>query len=1064
MSLSDLSVNRPVLATVFSLFILIVGAISFSGLPVREYPDIDPPVVTVTTVYDGANPRVIETEVTDIIEEELTSVEGIRSMTSTSREEVSTVVVEFELDRDVDISAQDVRDKIARIRGRLPENSEEPVISKADADAQPIMWVRVESDARSLLDLAEYVEREIKDQFQNIEGVSKVIFGGARKRAIQILIDPKRLAARGVTVLDIDQALKNNNVDLPSGQVLSESREFSVNLAGKLKSVSDYENLIIRANLNGINNVRLKDIARVTEGAENDRSFVRFNGKQGFGLAIVRQPKSNTLKISERVNDKIEELTGKIPQDIHLNVGYDAGVFIRYSINDVYKTILLASFLVVAIIFVFLRNFRSTVIPAVSIPISLIGVMAVILAMGFTVNLMTLLGLIIAVGIVVDDSIIVLENIYRYIEAGMEPHEAAKRGANEITGAVIATTLVLVAIFLPIAFLKGVTGRLLSEFAFSIAFATIISSFVALTMVPMLCSKFLSKELAMRTNPLLGLLEALFDFVDRLYASFITFIVKLRVVLVPLVLAACGFLMVFFYENTPKDFIPNEDRGSFFTIVETPRGSTLDYIDRQIRKAENMSMEIPEVDTCISVAAFGLDAPGQVTQGILINKLVDWKDRARNVFAIAGPLFAKFGSIPEAFVLPIFPSSGPGQGFGSQSIQLVVKSNNVDFLVKASALITQKSMALPSIMFARSNLRFDKPELDVIVNRDKALQLGVPLRDISRTLEILFGGIELTEFNEEGENYKVVVQVPRQERSNPRKLGEIAVRSNPNIRDSQNLGNLLQLSNLITVKETVTAESINHYDRKKSFTIDASPNAGYTAAAGIDELEAIAREVIEDLRKQGIEALDTEITYSGNSRELKDSNVALYFGFVVALIFAYIFLAGQFESFIHPIVIMMTVPLAIAGALLGLYILSLSPMFTQWLISMGAPFWLQFVIPQFKNISINIYSQIGIIMLIGMASKNGIIVVEFINQLREQGKPLMEAVLEASRLRLRPILMTAFSTILGILPIAIAAGVGSQSRQAMGVAVVAGMTFATFLTLFIVPCTYLLIAELRRQS
>ncbi len=1059
MFLSDLSVRRPVLTTVFSLFIVLLGIISFANLPVREYPDIDSPVVTVTTVYDGANPRVIETEITDLIEEELTSVEGIRTVSSSSREEVSSIVIEFDLNRDLDLGAQDIRDKISRISARLPDEAEDPIVAKSDADAQPIMWIRVQSDKRNLIELAEYTEKEIKDVFQNVSGVSKVIFGGQRKRAIHVLLDPKKIAAQGMTVLDIENALRNNNIDLPSGQILSDQKEFSVNLSAKLKSVKDYQNLIVRSNVSGIANVRLRDLATVIEGAERDRSFVRFNGQQGFGLGVIRQPKSNTLLISDEINKRMEELNKRLPEDIHLEIGYDAGVFIRASLNDVYKTIALASLLVIIIIFLFLRNFRSTLIPALSIPISLIGVMSVILAMGYTVNLMTLLGLIIAVGIVVDDSIIVLENIYRYIEMGMDPKEAAKKGASEITGAVIATTLVLVAIFLPIAFLKGITGRLLSEFAFSIAVATIISSFVALTMVPMLCSKFLSKDLANRRSFLYDMLESSFKFFEDLYFASLNFIIKLRYFIVPAVLVGCALLSVFLFKNTPGDFIPKEDRGNFLTILETPRGSSLSYLDEQVRKIENRLLKVPEIDTIISVAAFGIDAPGQVTQGIVINKLVDWKERSRSVFAIAGPLFGEFLSMPDAFVIPIFPNSGPSGGFGSQPVQFVIKSNNLDLLVKASALISQKASSLPSIKFARSNLKLDKPELEVIVNRDKALQMGVPIRDISRTLEILFGGIDITEFNEEGENYKVIVQVPRSQRSKPNKLEEVAVRSKPNV-GAPIEGRLIQLANLIHVKESVTAESINHYDRKKAFTIDASPNEGFTQGQGLQEIETLAKNVIKQLAKDGFDISDLEYDYAGTSKELKDSNAALYFGFMVALLFAYLFLAGQYESFIQPIIVMVTVPLAITGALIGIFILTRMPIITQLLIDSGGPQWLQYALPQFKNISINVYSQIGIIMLIGMASKNGIIMVDFINQLRAQGKDMIEAIVEASKLRLRPILMTAFSTILGILPIAIASGVGAQSRQSMGVAVVAGMIFASFLTLFLVPCAYAVIVSI----
>lgn len=1060
MTLSDLSIKRPVLATVFSLVIMLFGAIAFYKLPVREYPDIDPPIVTVTTVYTGANSKVIESEITDVIEEELSSVEGIRTITSASRDQVSTITVEFNLDRDIDIGAQDVRDKISRIQARLPDNSESPVIAKADSDAQPIMWVRVESDKRSLIELADYVEREIKDEFQTISGVSKVIFGGERKKSIQVLINPKKLAALGLTVLDVESALRDNNIELPAGRVLSKTKEFTINVAAKLISAEQYKDLILKS---GRSVIRLRDVANVIEGPENDRSFVRFNGQKGFGLGVLRQPKSNTVLISKEVNKKIAELNKKIPDDIRLNIGYDAGIFIEQSIKEVYKTIVFASLLVLFIIFVFLRNIRTTLIPAVSIPVSLIGVMMVILALSFTVNLMTLLGLIIAIGIVVDDSIIVLENIYRYLEQGLDPKEAARRGANEITGAVIATTLVLVSIFLPITFIKGITGRLLSEFAVAISCATIISSFVALTLVPMLCSKFLTADMLQqldtksKKNQAKEFLKQLFSKVENFYHSIITRVLDKRKVVVVATLFVCAIASCQLFKMLPKDFIPKEDRGSFFTIFETPKGSSIGYLDAQIRKAENMLLKIPEVETIISVAAFGRDAPGKVTQGILINRLVDWNERGRNVFAIASPLFEKFAEqIPEAFVIPIFPSSGPSNGFGSQPIQLVLKSSDLDFLVEISDAIAKRAFALPSIRFARSNLSLDKPELDIEIKRDKALQLGVAMKDISETMEILFGGIDITEFNDRGENYKVIVQVPREERENPRKLGELAVRGDQG---------LVQLSNLISIKETVTAEEFSHHDRKRSVTIDASPKSGFTPSQGLDDIENLALKIIEEFKEKGNSPKDLELDYLGNSKELKDANSALYFGFVIAIILAYLFLAGQFESFIYPAIIMLSVPLAITGALLGLYFFKLFPIFTNILIdNFGAPMFLQYMIPQFKNISLNVYSQIGIIMLIGMASKNGILLVEFINQLRNQGLPLMEAVAKASSMRLRPILMTAFSTILGIMPIAIAAGIGAQSRQSMGIAVVAGMAFSTVLTLLVIPCAYTIISKAEEKS
>ena len=1011
-------------------------------LPVREYPDIDPPVVTITTVYPGANSKVIESEITDLIEEELNGIEGIRTMSSTSRDQVSSIVVEFDLNRKIDIAAQDVRDKISRIRAKLPENTEEPIIAKADADAQPIMWIMVKSEKRSLIELSEFVDREIKDSLQTVKGVSKVIFGGERRRSVQILLNPKQLAYYGLTVLDVESALQKNNIELPAGRVMSKNKEFSINVDAKLTDEEQYKKLIIKSNSARI--IRLEDIANIRIGAENDQSFVRFNGQQGFGLGIIRQSKANTIEISDLVHKKLGELKKTLPDDIDLSIGFDAAVFIRLSLEELYWTILQATALVLLIMFAFLRNISSTLIPAVSIPISLIGVMGGVFALGFTVNLMTLLGLIIAIGIVVDDSIIVLENIYRYVEEGMDPREAAKKGAEEITLAVIATTLVLVAIFLPVGFMTGITGRLLSEFAFSLCISVIISAFVALTMAPMLCSKVL--KIPQEEKGFIKWLNDVFRAAETVYSKVINKVIKFKGKVTLFTFVLCIPLIVLLYNFNTKDFIPKEDRGVFFTIVQTQRGSNVDYLDRQIRKVENILITIPEIKTVIAVAAFGLDAPGKVTSGILVNRLVDWKDRSGNVKSIVGPLYETFSKIPEAFILPILPNSGPDSGFGSQPIQLVIKSNDLDFLVRASAAITQKSFTLPSIAFARSNLTLDKPEISVEIDRDKALSLGVPVGDIARSLEILFAGVDVTEFNDHGDNYQVIVKVPREEISSPYKIGEIGVKSTN--------GTLVQLSNLIRLSETVGAEERNHYNRKKAVSIGATPKPGVSPAEGLADLEGLARKVIKDMDAESI----AEIDFAGTSKELKDSNITIMIGFLIALAFAYLFLAGQFESFSSPFIIMLTVPLAVLGALIGLACFKLFPVCTEIAIShFGAPAFIKFIIPQFDNISINIYSQIGIIMLIGMASKNGILMVEFMNQLRAQGMALEEAVTKAAVLRLRPILMTTFSTVLGILPIALALGVGSESRQSLGIVLVTGMLFSTLLTLFVVPCAYALV-------
>lgn len=1051
-SLSDLSIERPVLATVMSLIIVIAGIISFSNLPVREFPDIDPPVVTITTVYPGANSKVIETEITDILEEELIGVEGIRTMTSTSRDQVSSIVIEFLLERNIDIAAQDVRDKISRLNSKLPENADLPVIAKADSDAQPVMWVRVQSDTRDMLSLSEYTDREIKDYFQNIPGVSKVIFGGERRKSIQIFVDPQRLAYYNITVLELREILARNNIELPAGNILSKTREFSVNVNAKITKLEEYENLVVKYSPDGIAEVKLKDIADVKITAENDRSFVRFNGNQGFGLGIVRQSKSNALEISDNVTKALKELKTRLPKDIILDIGYDSSEFIRFSLDELYSTIIQATLFVLLVIFVFLRNIRSTLIPGLAIPISLIGVMAGIQLFGFTINQMTLLGLIISIGIVVDDSIIVLENISRQIEEGLDPVEASKKGTKEITLAVIATTAVLVSIFLPVAFLKGITGRLLSEFAFSLCFATIISGFVALTLAPMLCSRILASKKVreeQEANEKVGIykktliyLEESFQRLENGYEKLLNQVLKVGKTFTLIVLAVSIPLMVYLFMILPKDFVPDEDRGTFLVVLQSPRGGSLALMDKQVRKVENLLARIPEVKTTISIAAFGINAPGQVTSGIVIARLLDWDERSRKVGAIVGPLYPQLFSMPETFTLPITPKSGPDSGFGSQPIQLVLKSNDLDFLVKASNDLVQRALGLKTLLFARSNLSIDKPELTVEINREKAQNLGVDMADISRSVELLFAGVDVTEFNDNGQQYDVYIKLARKNKEYTRNIGEFAVKAKD--------GSLIQLSNLITIRETVGAEELNHFNRKKAITIEASPKAGITPSDGLIELEKDVKAYLASIKDK---PLDVEIDYLGTSKEAKDSNSALYFGFAVALIFAYLFLAAQFESFVSPLIIMLTVPLALVGALIGIWFYQLFPFMTQVLTSLLGPkfFWLQYVIPQFTNISLNIYSQVGMIMLIGLSTKNGILMVEFINQLREEGMKIEEAVSKAAKLRLRPILMTAISTIVGLLPIALALGVGTESRQSLGVVIIFGMTISTVLTLFLIP-------------
>lgn len=1021
MWLSDISIRRPVLATVMSLILVLVGIISFYRLPVREYPDIDPPIVSVTTIYRGASPETIEATVTEPLEDELTSIEGLKSMSSTSREQVSSVTLEFELSRDVDVAAQDVRDRVARARQRLPQEVDEPIVTKQESDAQAILWLGLGGKGYSRLQLSDYVDRYLKDPLQTIPGVGRVIIGGQREYAMRLWLDPIKMAARGISQQDLEQALREKNVDLPSGRIESRFVEFNVKTEGDLYTPQMFDNMVVKT-VNGIP-VYLKDFGRAEIGPRDDRSLVRYNGKPAVGLGIVKQSKANTLDVAHAVKDRVKLLQKQLPPGMVLEPAYDSSLFIERSIEEVKESLVIAGILVILVILVFLGSFRSALIPAVSIPISIIGTFTFMYMMGFTINTFTLLALTLAIGLVVDDSIVVLENVSRHLEMGKNPLQAAVEGTREIGFAILATTITLVAVFVPIGFMTGATGKLFYEFAISVAVAVLISGFVSLSFAPMLCSKLLKTKtnvgegegpyLHVRENVvkrLAGYIRTAFALLFRYYQGALHWALlrPKTMAVVTLLIIAISFGLSRFI---PSDFLPTEDRGSVITVIKAPEGATMAYTYRAAQQAETVYKNVPEVEKYFSVIALSAEGPGKVNEGIMFVRLKPWEERSVKQQDIVSGVIPAMMSIPEALVFPINPPSGPSRGFRG-SIQMVLQGFDIQELHRYSEEILKEARQIPGVINLDTNLKLNKPQIDVHILRERAAELGVSPLDISRALEILLGGLNITDFKLQGKRYDVVLQAEPQFRDIPQAIGSLMVKG----RDDQ----MIPLANVVKIRETVAPNELNHYNRLRSVTITGSNIPSMiTLGDALNRLEEIARRILPP---------SINITYAGESKEFKEANTAFYWTFFFALVFIYLVLAAQFESFKHPIVILLTVPLAACGAVYSLF---------------------------FTNASLNVYSQIGMVMLIGLVTKNGILIVEYANQLRERdGLSVLEAVYEAALIRYRPILMTSIATIFGALPIALALGVGSESRQTMGIAIVGGMAFSTLLSLFLVPVMY----------
>jgi len=1048
MRISEISIHRPVLAIMMSAALVLFGVIGLSRLPVRELPDVDPPVINVTTVYPGASAAVVETQVTEPLEEQLASIQGIRTLTSESREQLSSITVEFDLSRPVDIAAQDARDRVARVRGRLPEDIEEPVVFKQDADAQPIMWVALYSDRHSTLELTTIAETYFKDRLQTVPGVSQVFLGGAKRFAIRLWLDHATMASHGVTVTDVERALREQSVELPSGRVESWQRELSIETLGELKTPEEYDRLVVKRD--GSTLVRLRDIGRAAVGVEDERSIARFNSKPAMGLGIVRQSKSNTIQVAEGVRREIERIRPHIPAGVEMAFPYDESTFVKRSIDEVWLTLGIAFVLVMAAIFIFLQNFRSTLVPSITIPVSIISTFGFLSLLGYSVNIVTMLALVLAIGLVVDDSIVVLENIFRHIEEGQAPLQAAMAGMKEIAFAVIATTVALVAVFLPMTFQTSITGRLFIEFAVAISVAVCVSSFVALTLAPSIAARILRPR---RTTGfgtrLAGVFERRLSAFSSWYTRTLQRVIRHPVPVAIVTLSVLG-LSIFFFTQLEREFLPDEDKGRIFSIIITPEGSTSEYTDRMVRKAEGILRDTPEVQEYFSAVALARGGPGPSNQGLAFVRLKDGK-RRRVQDVLAGPrgIGARFfKDIEGAIAIPIIPKA-IGRGFG-QTFQLVLQHHDLDALNTTTQALTNRLRGAPYLMNVRSTFELNKPELRLAIDRDRAAALGVSIQDISRTLQILFGGLDLARINLGGKEYDVIAQLERTARLTPTDLDQLYVRSAD--------GRLIQLSGLVTHNVGGGPSAIRHHNRFRSATIEATP-MGVPLGTAVDRVERVLRdELPEGFRYE----------WAGEARDLEQASADTIFVLVLAVLVIYMTLAAQFESFIHPLTVMFTLPLGAMGALGSLWLLSWVNRFGTMLYGWThyapqAPaiaHWLDAIVPRIPAMGINLFSQIGMILLLGLVTKNGILLVEFANQQRAKGKSAEEAMAAAARIRLRPILMTAVSTIAGILPIAIGFGAGAESRRPMGVAAVGGMLTSTLLTLFVVPTVYVWFSHL----
>ncbi|MBQ9351919.1 efflux RND transporter permease subunit [Phyllobacterium sp.] len=1010
MSLWETCIRRPVLAIVLSLVLVLIGFVSYERLTTREYPDVEEPTVSVSTTYSGASAEIVESQVTQVLETQLSGIAGIDVVTSTSRAETSAITVRFTLGTDPEVAAAEVRDRVSRARRNLPDEIDEPIVAKVEADAQPIMYVAFTSTKQSSLEITDLLNRVVVDRIQNLPGVSEARILGAREYAMRVWIDAQKLAGYGLTIQDVETALTNQNVEIPAGRIESKDREFTLIANTALATPDEFSNIIINVT-NGYP-VRLRDVGRAELGAADERQATTKQGLTAVSIGVVRQATANPLEVSQGVQDILPEITKSLPEGMTAEVTYDTSIFIDRSIESVFETVGEAIVLVVLVIFLFLRSVRASIIPIVTIPVSLITSLALMYAMGFSINTLTLLAMVLAIGLVVDDAIVVLENVHRRIATGMKPVDAAIAGTGEIAFAVIAMTLTLAAVYVPIAFVEGRTGQLFIEFALTLAGAVIVSGFVALTLTPMMCSRLLRHET--KQNKVSRVLERGLDWINDVYRKVLYRAMQARwlVVCAGIIVAlSAGVLFV----QLPSELAPIEDRGVVRIAGTAPEGSTLAFTERYGAMAETIMEDIPEIETYFSVYGFP-----QVTGFGSFGLLKDWSERDRSqqeIISSIAPALGKIAGVRAfAFNMPSL-TTARGSGAGANNpVQFVIQSSSsYEDLNTLVNTFVEKARQNPQLINVESNLDLNKPRMEINMNREKIREAGLQVADVGRTLETMFGSRQVTRIDRDGEQSDVLVQLDAKDRSTPNSINFV------NMRGSS--GQLIPLSNLVTIKESVEPANLYRFNRLRSATISAGLTPGYSLGEALTYLEGIAGETFPAYAQYDLE---------GESRDFRSSNSSIVFVFGLAILFIYLVLAAQFESFISPFIILLTVPLSITGALLALTL---------------------------AGATLNVYSQIGLVTLVGLITKHGILIVEVANQMREQGKDVMTSIIEAAVMRLRPILMTTGAMVLGAVPLAIATGAGAQSRQAIGWVIVGGMSFGTLLTLFVVPIAYSLITR-----
>ncbi len=1000
MSLSELCIRRPVFATVLSLIILLIGIVAYGRLTVREYPQVDEPVVSVNTTYKGASAVLIESQITQVLEGSLAGIEGIDIIESTSRSESSRITIRFKSDIDVDTAASDVRDRVSRVRGRLPDEVDEPIIAKVEADAQAIIYITFRSDRLNAIELTDYVDRYVVDRFKNLTGISDAAIYGERLYAMRIWLDRDRLAGYGLTAQDIEDALRKQNAEIPAGRIESADREFTVLSKTALATPEEFRNIMLKP-AGGLQ-VKLGDVARVELSSTDVRRISRYMGQTSITVGIIKQAVANPLDVSKAVREVMPSIIDSLPDGVDAEIGYDSTQFIEQSVNSVFTTILEAIALVILIIMFFLHSLRAAIIPIITIPISLVATFAIMLMAGLSINMLTLLAMVLAIGLVVDDAIVVLENIFRHVEEGMKPFEAALKGMREIGFAVVAMTLTLAAVYAPIAFMPGSTGRLFLEFALTLAGAVVISGFIALTLTPMMCSKLLKHN--DRPNIIARFIETILGRLEQAYHALLTFAIKLRYVVFLIALGVAGMGGVLFM-GLNSELTPSEDRGVLQISGQTPEGSTIAFTDRYAAQVEGILARSPDIRAYLVT----IGQP-EVNEFFSIGRLKDYSERNLTQSQIAQRLSPELRKVAGAQV-SARSSGGFGRRGGGRPVEFVIQtSGTYEDLQKYSDAMLDKLAENPGLTDLDSNLKLNKPQLEVKIDRDRVADLGLDVSVIGRTLETMLGGRQVTRFEIGGEQYDVIVQLDPSERSAPDNLARMFVRSSA--------GEMIQLSNIVSIHETVAPKDLRRFNQLRAVTIQANLAPGYTLGQALQAVQATADQILPSTALTDV---------SGQSREFRDASSNILFIFVLALAFIYLVLSAQFESFRDPLMIMLTVPLSMAGALLALKITS------------G---------------TLNIYSQIGLVTLVGLITKHGILIVDFANRLQEEGKSRGEAIVEAATLRLRPILMTTAAMVLGAVPLALAEGAGAEARQQIGWVIVGGMSVGTLLTLFVVPAVY----------